>query len=64
MPGAKPVAIERIKVHGAPLEGNLEGNSADREVFIFLPPGYGANKTRRYPVVWKCCIVASGELVG
>jgi hypothetical protein len=40
VPGAKPVAVERIKIHDAALEGNLEGNSADREVFVFLPPSY------------------------
>jgi enterochelin esterase-like enzyme len=52
VPGAKPVTVERIKVHGASLEGNLEGNSADREVFVFLPPGYASAKSRRYPVVY------------
>jgi S-formylglutathione hydrolase FrmB len=52
VPGAKPVPVERIKVHGASLEGNLEGNTADREVLVFLPPGYAAQKTRRYPVVY------------
>jgi enterochelin esterase-like enzyme len=51
-PGAKPVSVERIKVRGASLEGNLEGNSADREVFVFLPPGYATAKSRRYPVVY------------
>ena len=25
IPGAKPVLVERIKVHGTALEGNLEG---------------------------------------
>ncbi len=38
--GAKPVTVERIKVHGAALEGNLEGNAADRDVLVFLPPSY------------------------
>jgi enterochelin esterase-like enzyme len=52
VPGAKPVAVEHIKVHGASLEGNLEGNSADREVLVFLPPGYATAKARRYPVVY------------
>jgi enterochelin esterase-like enzyme len=52
VPGAKPVAVERINVHGASLEANLEGNSADREVFVFLPPGYATAKARRYPVVY------------
>jgi len=50
--GAKPVRVERIKVHGAALEGNLEGNDVDRDVIVFLPPGYDADKTRRYPVVY------------
>jgi len=50
--GAKPVKVEHIKVHGAALEGNLEGNSVDREVIVFLPPGYATAKTRRYPVVY------------
>lgn len=50
--GARPVAVERIKVHGAGLEGNLEGDSVDRDVFVFLPPSYAKEKARRYPVVY------------
>ena len=50
--GAKPVTVERIKVRGASLEGNLEGNAVDREVLVFLPPGYTKEKGRRYPVVY------------
>jgi S-formylglutathione hydrolase FrmB len=52
VPGAKPVTVERIKIHGAALEGNLEGNAVDRDAIVFLPPGYAKNKTRRYPVVY------------
>jgi enterochelin esterase-like enzyme len=52
VPGAKPVAVERIKVHGAALEGNLEGNAVDRDVLVFLPPSYAREKARRYPVVY------------
>ena len=26
VPGAKPVTVERVKIHGKALEGNLEGN--------------------------------------
>jgi enterochelin esterase-like enzyme len=44
--------LERIKVHGKSLEGNLEGDSPDRDVSIYLPPSYAANSTRRYPVVY------------
>ena len=52
IPGAKPVAVEHIKVHGTALEGNLEGEAADRDVIVFLPPGYTTEKTRHYPVVY------------
>lgn len=52
VPGAKPVAVEHIKIHGAALEGNLEGDAVDREAFVFLPPSYEKDKKRRYPVVY------------
>jgi len=52
VPGAKPVAVERIKIHGAALEGNLEGDVVDRDAFVFLPPSYEKDKKRRYPVVY------------
>src|SRR5271166_6192666 len=52
VPGAKPVAVEHIKVHGTWLEGNLEGDAADRDVIVFLPPSYEKEKHRRYPVVY------------
>ncbi len=51
-PAAKPVTVERIKVHGASLEGNLEGEAVDRDVLVFLPPGYARDRSRRYPVVY------------
>jgi len=49
---AKPVAVERVKIHGAALEGNLEGNDVDRDAFVFLPPDYAIQKNKRYPVVY------------
>jgi len=52
VPGAKPVTVEHIRVHGTALEGNLEGDEVDREVIVFLPPGYATDKARRYPVVY------------
>ena len=52
VPGAKPVTMEHIKVHGTALEGNLEGDSVDRDVFVFLPPSYATNKSQRYAVVY------------
>ena len=52
VPGAKPVTMERIKVHSPAIEGNLEGESADRDVIVFLPPSYQQDQQRRYPVVY------------
>ncbi len=52
VPGAKPVTVERVKIHGPSLEGNLEGNAVERDALVFLPPGYAREKTRRYPVVY------------
>jgi S-formylglutathione hydrolase FrmB len=44
--------IQWIKVHGASLEGNLEGDSPDRDVAVYLPPSYDEAAGRRYPVVY------------
>jgi hypothetical protein len=44
--------LERIKVHSKSLEGNLEGDSPDRDVFVYLPPSYDREPNRRYPVVY------------
>jgi enterochelin esterase-like enzyme len=45
-------SVERIKVHGASLEGNLEGDSPDRDVVVYLPPSYAKSPKRRYPAVY------------
>src|SRR5580700_6057425 len=52
VPGAKSVMVERIKIHGTALEGNLEGEVVDRDVIVFLPPSYHKESKRRYPVVY------------
>jgi enterochelin esterase-like enzyme len=52
VPGAKPVTVEHIKIHGKSLEGNLEGDAVDRDVLVFLPPDYQHDKHRKYPVVY------------
>ncbi len=51
-PNARPNAVEHIKVHGKSLEGNLLGDSPDRDVFVYLPPSYQTSRNRRYPVVY------------
>jgi S-formylglutathione hydrolase len=48
----KTGTVDRIKVHGKSLEGNLAGDSADRDVAVYLPPSYSTAKARRYPVVY------------
>ena len=48
----RKATFERIKVHGRSLEGNLEGDSPDRDVSVYLPPSYAAERNRRYPVVY------------
>jgi enterochelin esterase-like enzyme len=50
--GAKPVTVEPIKIHSAAVAGNLEGNAAERDVLVFLPPSYAQERGRRYPVVY------------
>jgi enterochelin esterase-like enzyme len=50
-PPAKGV-VQRVKVHGKSLVGNLEGDSPDRDVSIYLPPSYQTAGGRRYPVVY------------
>lgn len=50
--GAPKVTVQRIKVHSVAVAGNLEGEAADREVVVVLPPSYGKSAQRRYPVVY------------
>jgi enterochelin esterase-like enzyme len=41
-----------IEVHSPAIEGNLEGNTAERKVLVVTPPGYDENPGKRYPVVY------------
>lgn len=50
--GAPQLKVQRITVHSRALEGALEGDSADREVLVVLPPSYAKAPQRRYPVVY------------
>lgn len=43
--------LEKIRVQGASLAGNLQGNDAERDVYVYLPPGY-AKGSKRYPVIY------------
>lgn len=46
------ITVESPMVYGTSLEGNLEGNALEREVMVVLPPSYGEDPTRHYPVVY------------
>src|SRR6516165_5546385 len=48
----KSGTVQRIKIHGKALEGNLEGEPADPDVTIYLPPGYESSRKTRYPVIY------------
>jgi len=50
--GVQSGKVERIKVYGKSLEGNLAGDSPERDVSVYLPAGYDQNPSRRYPVVF------------
>ena len=57
--GAQPAApaprtgvVEQVTVHGKALEGNLEGDSPDRHVTVYLPPSYATDKDRRFAVLY------------
>ena len=52
VPGAPRLTVEHIRVHGPSLDGNLEGNAVDRDVFVVLPPSYAAQPRARYPVLY------------
>ena len=46
-----PGRVEELTIHSRALEGNLLGDSPDRQVFVYLPASYDTSN-RRYPVVY------------
>lgn len=44
--------VQEITVHGKSLVGNLEGNSPDRSVTVYLPKSYYKSSRKRYPVIY------------
>jgi enterochelin esterase-like enzyme len=48
---ARTGTVDRVKVAGRALEGNLSGDAAERDVMVYLPPGY-KQSSKRYPVVY------------
>jgi len=64
VPGAKPVRVERIKVHGVSLEGNLEGNAVDRDVIVFLPTRYEVRRAGATRSFMRCTATPSAPSSG
>jgi enterochelin esterase-like enzyme len=50
--GPRGGTVEDVVVHGKALEGNLEGDSPDRNVTVYLPPSYAGDPARQYPVIY------------
>jgi S-formylglutathione hydrolase FrmB len=46
------IKVDSVTVHSPALEGNLEGDSADRNAMVVLPASYAKNPKRHYPVVY------------
>ena len=51
-PAGAHVSVEQVVVHSPALEGNLEGETPDRQVIVYLPPDYRQNPDKRYPVIY------------
>ena len=45
-------SLEKLQVQGPSLVGNLEGDNPLRDVYVYLPEGYSADTSQRYPVVY------------
>jgi enterochelin esterase-like enzyme len=44
--------VNWLTMHSPSIEGNLEGNPAERGVYVVTPPGYDEHADKRYPVVY------------
>lgn len=49
---AQSGTLSEIHVRGSSLEDNLLGFSAERSVYVYLPPGYASAPERRFPVLY------------
>jgi S-formylglutathione hydrolase FrmB len=44
--------VVRDKIHAPSLEKNVTKEATDRDVSIYLPPGYDSSPNKRYPVIY------------
>lgn len=50
-PSSAQIVKQVLQVHSPSIEGNLQGNSAERDVVVLLPERYATDSSRRYPVL-------------
>lgn len=48
----EPPNVQKVTVHSPSIAGNLEGDSAEIEVIVALPPDYKSHPNKHYPVVY------------
>ncbi|MGY8789811.1 MAG: alpha/beta hydrolase [Pseudomonadales bacterium] len=44
--------LDQITVYGPSLEGNLSKDNPERNVLVYLPPGYNTDSEKQFPVVY------------
>src|SRR5215216_4766428 len=49
---AQEGTLVRKTIHGHSLEKSVTGESPDRQVSIYVPPGYDASPDKRYPTLY------------
>jgi enterochelin esterase-like enzyme len=62
-PAATHGTLLHKTVHGPSLERNRMGESADRDVIVYLPPSYASSPQRRYPVIYVLCGIGDANTV-
>ena len=59
---SRPAERGRVEAFGHRseiLSGNPLGDPAERDVLVYLPPGYDSDRDRRYPVLWSLAAYTS-----
>ena len=65
IPSAKPDTVEHIRIHGAALESNLEGDAVDRDVIVFAAAELSErSRGAAIPSFTHCTVTLSGRSSG
>lgn len=52
LPAQETGDLQHTRLFGKSLQGNLEGDDPERDVYVYLPPSYKTNEAQRYPVIY------------